>query len=55
MVHALDVVMKEAGGDKKRMIIPHEMEMWNIFPTKVFAEDMHVAEIALAKGEKSRV
>lgn len=55
MVHALDVVMQEAGGDKNRMIIPHEMEMWNMFPSKEFAEHMHVAEIALAKGDTSRV
>ena len=55
LVHALELVMQEAGGDKKRIIIPNEMEMWNIFPTKVFADDMHVTEVALAKGEKSRV
>ncbi len=55
MVRALDVVMQEANRDKKKMIITHEPAMWDIYPSKVFDSDLHVAEVHLAKGEKSRV
>jgi len=55
MVNALEVVMQESGNRKDRMIIPHEATMWEIYPSKVFDDNMHIAEISLAPDEKSRL
>lgn len=55
MVEALDLAMQLAGGRKDRMIVSHENAMWTMFPSRVYGHGMHVAEIRLAPGERTRI
>ncbi len=55
MVAALDLIHNLAEGDLRRLIIPHDDDMWRNFPSSVTREGMHIAEIQLAPGETSRL
>jgi N-acyl homoserine lactone hydrolase len=55
MVRALDTIRRLAGNRLDRMIIPHDSNMWRCHPSVETSGGMHVAEIALAKGEASRI
>jgi glyoxylase-like metal-dependent hydrolase (beta-lactamase superfamily II) len=55
MVKALDTIRGLSRNRLDRMIIPHEPGMWLNFPTARTSEGMHVAELSLEDGERSRV
>jgi glyoxylase-like metal-dependent hydrolase (beta-lactamase superfamily II) len=41
--------------DYQRIIPFHEENLWSVFPSRQFADTLHVAELSLAAGEPSRV
>jgi len=55
MVKALETIRALSGNRLDRMIIPHDSGMWASFPTAGTSGGMHVAEIRLEEGERSRV
>jgi glyoxylase-like metal-dependent hydrolase (beta-lactamase superfamily II) len=55
MVGALCTIRELAEGRLDRLIICHDEAMWKNFPSKQKSGGMHIAEIQLAKGEKSRL
>jgi N-acyl homoserine lactone hydrolase len=42
-------------GDHTRIVPFHEKGLWDVFPSRTFEDGLHVAELALAAGELSRV
>ncbi len=42
-------------GEVTRIVPFHEQELWGTFPTRLFDDTLHVAELSLAAGEKSRI
>ena len=55
MVEALVKIRELAGGDLKRLIITHDSDMWEAHSSAVKSDGMHVAEVQLAAGERSRI
>ncbi len=55
MVDALVTIRDLAGGDLNRLIITHDSDMWKVHPSAVKSDGMHIAEVQLAAGEKSRL
>ncbi len=55
MVGSLETIRKLARGRIDRLIIPHDAAMWRRFPTAGTSDGMHVAEIRLHAGEKTRL
>jgi glyoxylase-like metal-dependent hydrolase (beta-lactamase superfamily II) len=48
--------MLELVGDETRRVLPvHDSELWSRFPSHRWADGLHVAEIALAAGPKTRL
>jgi hypothetical protein len=43
------------GEDVTRIVPFHEEKMWETFPSRLFDDTLHVAELSLAAGEPSRV
>lgn len=48
-------MLKDAGGENRRVIPVHEDRLRTMFPSRLTSAKLQVVEIALAKGEKSRV
>ena len=48
-------MLKAVGGEHKRVIPVHEDRLKHVFPSRATATGLHVVEIALADGERSRV
>jgi glyoxylase-like metal-dependent hydrolase (beta-lactamase superfamily II) len=48
-------MLKAVGGEYRRVIPVHDQRLWDMFPSRCTATGLHVVEIALAKGEASRV
>jgi hypothetical protein len=42
-------------GEVTRIVPFHEQNLWNTFPTRLFDDTLHVAELSLAPGEPSRI
>lgn len=55
MVRALVVIDELAEHHSDRLIIPHDASMWKTFKSKQKSDNMYIAEIQLAPGEKSRL
>ena len=55
LVVSMDELMQRVGSDEKRLIIFHEAESWNVFPSWEGPHGLHVAEVCLAPGEESLV
>lgn len=55
MITALVEIRDLADGDLNRLIITHDSKMWEIHPSAVKSDGMHIGEIQLAPGEKSRI
>ncbi len=55
MVDALATIRELAGGDLRRLIITHDGDMWGAHPSAATSDGMHIAEVQLAAGEKSRL
>lgn len=54
MLKSLDEIMSIVDGDVNRVIVGHETDNWNIYPSWQTDDGLHVAEINLAPGEKSK-
>lgn len=50
-----DGLLSAAGGDTRRIIPFHEGRLWERFPSREFADGLHVAEISLAAGHDSLI
>jgi glyoxylase-like metal-dependent hydrolase (beta-lactamase superfamily II) len=55
MVQALVSIQELSGHRLDRLIIPHDNEMWRLFPSKITSDTMHIAEIQLSEKDVSRV
>jgi hypothetical protein len=55
MVDALVKIRELAGGNLNNLIITHDSDMWGVHPSVVKSDGMHIAEVQLAQGEKSRI
>jgi hypothetical protein len=51
----MEEMWQYVGEDVTRIIPFHEQGLWDVFPTRQFDDTLHVAELALAEGEPSRV
>ena len=54
-VLTMDAMFQYVGGEVTRVLPFHEFHLWEQFPTRVFEDGLHVAEISLAAGEPSRI
>lgn len=48
-----DEVLRSVGGDTARVLPFHESAVWQRFPSREYADGLHVAEVALAPGHAS--
>ena len=54
-VLTMEDMWQYVNGDISRIVPFHEQELWGRFPTHVFDDTLHVAELSLALGETSRI
>ena len=54
MLKAYDQMLEITGGKLERVIIGHETDNWNLYSTWQTTDGLHVSELNLAPGEKSR-
>jgi glyoxylase-like metal-dependent hydrolase (beta-lactamase superfamily II) len=54
-VVSIDALMQRVGNQCERLIIFHEKESWNVFPSWQGPHGLHIAEVCLAPGERSLV
>jgi N-acyl homoserine lactone hydrolase len=54
-LRSTDEMLTLAGDDVDRVLPMHEVRLWDRFPSTRFEDGLHVAEIALAPGEPSRL
>jgi hypothetical protein len=54
-VLTMEDMWQAVGGDTTRIVPFHEQKLWEQFPSREFEDSLHVAELALAPGEASRV
>ena len=54
MMKAVDDVIKLADGNMNKIIVGHECDNWELFPSWKTSDGLHVAELFLAPGESSR-
>ena len=52
---SIDEVIDLVGGKLNRIIIGHETDNWDIYPSKKCEDGLYMAEIALAEGETSKL
>jgi len=55
LVCSIDELMQRVDGNEQRLIIFHEEQSWNVFPSWEEPHGLHIAEVCLAPGEKSLV
>lgn len=55
LMFATDAILKAAGGEMARVLIPHEGAMTTLYPSRVASHGHYIVEVALAAGETSRV
>ena len=53
MMNTLEEIKNMVDGDLKHIIIGHETDNWELYPSKKYDDNLYVAEIALAPGDKS--
>lgn len=53
IMKSLDDILKKVNGDTRRVLIGHETDNWTMFNSKKYDDNLYVAEIELAEGEKS--
>ena len=46
---------QSVGGEVTRIVPFHEQQLWDTFPTRRFDDDLHVAELSLRAGDRSRL
>jgi glyoxylase-like metal-dependent hydrolase (beta-lactamase superfamily II) len=54
-VLTMEEMWQYVDGDISRIVPFHEQELWGRFPTHVFDDTLHVAELSLAVGEETRI
>lgn len=54
-LQVMQEMLGQVGGDPGRLIIGHEMRTWDRFPSRTFEDGLHVAELCLRDGERSRL
>jgi N-acyl homoserine lactone hydrolase len=54
-VMTMEDMWQYVGEDVTRIVPFHEEKMWETFPSRLFDDTLHVAELSLAAGEPSRV
>lgn len=55
LLFATDAILKAAGGELRRVLIPHEGAMTTLYPSRLASHGHYIVEVALAEGEASRV
>lgn len=55
MVDALVSIRRLAGHDNRNLLITHDPDMWTLHPSVTTKHDLHVDEVQLAPGAKSRL
>jgi N-acyl homoserine lactone hydrolase len=55
LLFATDAMVRDAGGDYKRVIPVHEEAVRDEFPFRISKHGLRIREIALAEGEASLV
>jgi glyoxylase-like metal-dependent hydrolase (beta-lactamase superfamily II) len=50
-----DGMLSAVGGDARRVIPFHEGRLWEVFPSREFADGLHLAQVSLAAGHDSLV
>lgn len=55
LLNSIDEVIDLVGGKLNRIIIGHETDNWDIYPSKKCEDGLYMAEIALAEGETSKL
>ena len=54
MLTTLEEILEKADGRLDRIIIGHETDNWDMFPSWKTSDNLHVAELTLAPGESSK-
>jgi N-acyl homoserine lactone hydrolase len=54
-VMTMEDMWQYVGKEVTRIVPFHEEKMWETFPSRLFDDTLHVAELSLATGEESRV
>ena len=54
-VLTMEEMWQYVGGEVTRIVPFHEQNLWERFPTRVFDDTLHLAELSLAAGEQSRI
>lgn len=55
LVMATEEIMKRAGRDLRRVLIPHEAKMAELYPSRITSSGHYLIEVALRAGDTSRV
>ena len=55
LIDAMDLMLKQVGGEVKRVIPIHDEALKDVFPSRITDKGLRITEIALADGERSRV
>lgn len=55
LIMATDAIMKGVDNDLRRVLIPHEGNMVNMYPSRVTNSGHYIVEVALRKDDKSHV
>lgn len=55
LVMATDSILKAAGGDVRRILIPHEEKMTTLYPSRVAKNGHYIVEVALGAGQRSYI
>jgi hypothetical protein len=53
MLASLDEMLQIAGGNVERVIVGHETDNWEIYPTWQTEDGLHVSELNVAPGDTS--
>ncbi|MHB8063926.1 MAG: hypothetical protein ACYDG2_15065, partial [Ruminiclostridium sp.] len=54
MIKTFDEIMNLVDGKLENVIIGHESKSWELYPSWKTDDGLHVAEVCLAPGEKTR-
>jgi N-acyl homoserine lactone hydrolase len=52
---AMQEMMEFVGGESRRIVPGHEWQLWERYPSRSFEDGLHLAEVTLAAGTRSRL
>jgi glyoxylase-like metal-dependent hydrolase (beta-lactamase superfamily II) len=55
LLHATDAIMKAVGNNMKRVLVPHEGAMVDLYPSRTTKNGLYLVEVALGDGQRSYV